>query len=132
MAGATQWGEKAPSLKNARRMRAHRMPDFPRPHPDGDIQIDAAKRSNLDPRNPRLQAANDECKKTSDRDPDAATSTAAIARRTPPRGRVSPASSVTPATTAPAARATARSPDTSASSPCHPPAQISVRHRTHG
>ena len=49
-------------LAYSRCMRAHGISDFPDPQPAGDFQLNAAKGSDLDPRNPRFQAANEACK----------------------------------------------------------------------
>jgi hypothetical protein len=48
-------------LKYARCMRAHRISDFPDPNSQGQQQIAAQPGSDLDPHNPRFQAASRAC-----------------------------------------------------------------------
>ncbi len=52
---------KAGNLKYARCMRAHGIADFPDPNSQGALQIQATPGSDLDPNNPRFQAANKVC-----------------------------------------------------------------------
>jgi hypothetical protein len=52
---------KAGNLKYAQCMRAHGIADFPDPSSQGQIQIQAKPGSDLDPNNPRYQAANKAC-----------------------------------------------------------------------
>jgi hypothetical protein len=52
---------KAGNLKYAECMRAHGISDFPDPNSQGMLQIKAQPGSDLDPNNPRYQAANKAC-----------------------------------------------------------------------
>lgn len=52
---------KAQNLKYAECMRAHGISDFPDPNSQGQLQIQAKPGSDLDPNNPRFQAANRAC-----------------------------------------------------------------------
>jgi len=52
---------KAGNLRYARCMRAHGISDFPDPNSQGQLQIKAQPGGDLDPNNPRYQAANKAC-----------------------------------------------------------------------
>jgi hypothetical protein len=52
---------KAANLKYAQCMRAHGIADFPDPNGQGQIQIQVKPGSDLDPNNPRYQAASKAC-----------------------------------------------------------------------
>ncbi len=58
---AQQAAIKAGNLRYAQCMRAHGIADFPDPNSQGQIQIQAKPGSDLDPNNPRFQAANKAC-----------------------------------------------------------------------
>jgi hypothetical protein len=58
---AQQASIKAGNLKYAECMRAHGISDFPDPNGQGLLQIKAQPGSDLDPSNPRYQAANKVC-----------------------------------------------------------------------
>jgi hypothetical protein len=60
---AQQAAAKATALRYSRCMRAHGIPDFPDPNSQGGIGIQARPGSDLDPNNPRFQAANTACQK---------------------------------------------------------------------
>jgi hypothetical protein len=49
-------------LRYARCMRAHGIPDFPDPNPQGGLAIKASQGSDLDPNNPIYKAADRACK----------------------------------------------------------------------
>jgi len=52
---------RADALAYARCMREHGFPTFPDPNPDGGLDLDLGKHPELDPDNPRFQAANEAC-----------------------------------------------------------------------
>jgi hypothetical protein len=52
---------RAQGLRYARCMREHGFPDFPDPNAEGGIDIDLGEHPELDPNNPRYQAANEAC-----------------------------------------------------------------------
>jgi hypothetical protein len=58
---AQQAKMKAGNLKYARCMRAHGISDFPDPNSQGQLQIQVTPGGDLDPNNPRFQAANKAC-----------------------------------------------------------------------
>jgi hypothetical protein len=62
---AQQAVAKAQALKYARCMRAHGISDFPDPNSQGGFDFAAPKgsSSDLDPHNPRFQAANEACQR---------------------------------------------------------------------
>ena len=53
---------KAGNLKYAQCMRAHGISDFPDPNSQGQLQVQAHPGGDLDPNNPRYQAANRACR----------------------------------------------------------------------
>jgi hypothetical protein len=53
--------DRAQMLRYARCMREHGFPSFPDPKPGQGIDIDIGKHPELDPNNPRYQAANKAC-----------------------------------------------------------------------
>jgi hypothetical protein len=61
MSPAQQAAAKAQALKYAQCMRAHGISDFPDPNSQGQLQIQAQPGSDLNPNNPRFQAANKAC-----------------------------------------------------------------------
>ena len=60
---AQQAAAKATALRYSHCMRAHGIPDFPDPGSQGGIGIQVKPGSDLDPNNPRFQAANTACQK---------------------------------------------------------------------
>ena len=58
---AQQAEAKAQALKYSRCMRARGISDFPDPNTQGQLQIEAQQGSDLNPNNPRFQAANKAC-----------------------------------------------------------------------
>ena len=58
---AQQAAARAQALRYAQCMRAHGISDFPDPNGQGNLQIQANAGSDLDPHNPRFQAANQAC-----------------------------------------------------------------------
>ena len=58
---AQQASMRAGNLRYAQCMRAHGIADFPDPNSQGALQIQATPGSDLDPNNPRFQAANSAC-----------------------------------------------------------------------
>lgn len=52
---------RADNLRYAACMRAHGLKDYPDPNSHGQFQIQAAPTSDLNPANPRYQAANRSC-----------------------------------------------------------------------
>jgi hypothetical protein len=58
---AQQARMKAGNLKYARCMRANGISDFPDPNSQGQLQIQVKPGGDLDPNNPRFQAANKAC-----------------------------------------------------------------------
>jgi len=58
---AQQAEARAQALKYSRCMRAHGISDFPDPNSQGNLQIQANAGSDLDPHNPRFQAADKAC-----------------------------------------------------------------------
>jgi hypothetical protein len=63
-----QQQEFADMLAYAKCMREHGITDFPDPQPGGGLDISASQGSDLDPNNPRFQAANKACGGPSDGD----------------------------------------------------------------
>ncbi|GAA5033040.1 hypothetical protein GCM10023317_84660 [Actinopolymorpha pittospori] len=53
---------RAASLKYSQCMREHGIKDFPDPNPDGGMRIEMRPGSDMDPRNPKFQAAQEACK----------------------------------------------------------------------
>jgi hypothetical protein len=58
---AQQAEARAQALKYSRCMRGHGISDFPDPNSQGNLQVQANAGSDLDPHNPRFQAANRAC-----------------------------------------------------------------------
>jgi hypothetical protein len=65
MSPAQQAAAKAQSLKYSRCMRAHGISDFPDPNSQGGFEgaVPKGSSSDLDPHNPRFQAANKACQR---------------------------------------------------------------------
>jgi hypothetical protein len=61
MSPAQQAAAKAQALKYAQCMRAHGISDFPDPNSQGGIALSPKPGGDLDPHNPRFQAANKAC-----------------------------------------------------------------------
>lgn len=61
MSPAQQAAAKAQALKYAECMRAHGISDFPDPNSQGGIALSPKPGGDLDPNNPRFQAANKAC-----------------------------------------------------------------------
>ncbi|MGW5360650.1 hypothetical protein [Actinopolymorpha pittospori] len=53
---------RAASLKYSQCMREHGIKEFPDPNPDGGMRIEMRPGSEMDPRNPKFQAAQEACK----------------------------------------------------------------------
>jgi hypothetical protein len=53
---------RAASLKYSQCMREHGIKDFPDPNPDGGMRIEMRPGSDMDPKNPKFQAAQEACK----------------------------------------------------------------------
>jgi hypothetical protein len=58
---AQQAANEAKALQYSECMRTHGIPDFPDPNGQGGIAIRVRPGSDLDPKNPRFQAANNAC-----------------------------------------------------------------------
>ena len=58
---AQQAAARAQALRYARCMRAHGISDFPDPNAQGGIQLSPKPGGDLEPNNPRFQAANQAC-----------------------------------------------------------------------